>query len=131
MQVRYYQCGYALVELIIVVMIIGILAVIGYPMYTDYMMRTARSEAITALTRLSHLQEQFYFDNKVYTTDLTDLGVNASPYITDKGWYSISSTGTAGFTLVATAQGVQALRDTDCDEMTVTFEGNRTPEDCW
>lgn len=131
MQVRYYRYGYSLVELMIVVVIIGILASIAYPMYTDYMARVARSEAITALTRLSNLQEQFYFDNKAYTTDLTELGVNANPYITEKGFYSISSTGTAGFTLVATAQGVQASRDADCDEITMTFEGSRTPEACW
>lgn len=131
MLIRIQVYGYSLVELMIVVIIIGILSIISYPIYTDYLAQSARSEAITALTNLTNLQEQFYFDNREYATDLTDLGVNANPYLTDKGFYSISSTGTAGFTMVATAQGMQASRDTDCDEMTITHEGSRTPEDCW
>ncbi|MCL1123048.1 type IV pilin protein [Shewanella surugensis] len=131
MKIRCLTLGYSLVELMIVVIIIGILSIMGYPLYADYMTQSARTEAITALTHLTNLQEQFYFDNREYATDLTDLGVNADPYITDKGFYSISSTGTTDFTMVATAQGIQASRDSDCGEITITYEGSRTPVGCW
>lgn len=52
--------GFTLIELMIVVTLIGILAAIVYPSYTDYMRQTRRADAMNALTRLANQQEKFY-----------------------------------------------------------------------
>ncbi|MBE7215621.1 prepilin-type N-terminal cleavage/methylation domain-containing protein [Shewanella benthica] len=126
--------GFTLIELMISVAIIGILAAIAYPSYTDYIAKSARSDGIAAVMRVANLQEQFYLDNRVYAEDMNDLGLGANPFITDQGFYSVDSTGTTSFTIVATALGVQATRDSDCASLQLTDTGAKTPDnpvECW
>ncbi|GAB1103233.1 MAG: type IV pilin protein [Shewanella algae] len=125
--------GFTLIEVMITVVILGILAAIAYPSYTQYIAKSTRSEAHAALMRLANLQEQYYLDNRTYATDMTKLGLNASPFITENGHYSIASTGTGSFTLTATAQGVQASRDSKCKTLTLTDAGVKggASAECW
>ena len=128
--------GFTLMELMIVVAIVGILATIAYPSYSEYIWRSNRTEAQRELVSLANLQEQLFVDQRAYTTDMTVLGAPASPYLVPRDqankWYSISST-VAGrtFILTATAQGIQ-LKDTDCLTMTINEVGLKTPTTgCW
>ncbi len=130
--------GFTLIELMIVVAIIGILASIAYPSYIDYVTRSARSEGVAAVMRVANLQEQYYLDNRAYATDMTELGLSASPFVTEHGHYSVASTGTTSFTITATAQGTQASRDSTCATITMTSAGKKGPVDsngklleCW
>ncbi|BCV65827.1 type IV pilin protein [Shewanella carassii] len=125
--------GFTLIEVMITVVILGILAAIAYPSYTQYIAKSTRSEAHAALMRLANLQEQYYLDNRTYATDMTKLGLNANPFITENGHYSIASSGTGSFTLTATAQGVQASRDSKCKTLTLTDAGVKggTSAECW
>jgi type IV pilus assembly protein PilE len=125
------QGGFTLIELMIVVVIIGILAAIGYPAYRDYVLRSNRTEGYAALSDAAARQERFFSNNNIYTTDMTALNFTADPYITNQNqYYSVDvDAPTAGcpivscFSITATAQGTQA-DDTDC-------QGTRTPANCW
>ena len=60
------QCGFTLMEIMIVVVIIGILAAIAIPNYTEYVTRSRIAEAIGPLASLQTRMEQFFQDSNTY-----------------------------------------------------------------
>ncbi|MEZ9594672.1 type IV pilin protein [Shewanella sp. 10N.261.52.F9] len=123
--------GFSLIELMIAVAIIGILASVAYPSYVQYVAKGARADGLAALLEVANLQEQYYLDNRVYATDMTQLGLASDPYVVENGFYSVDSTGTGSFVAIATALGAQASRDTSCTSIQITDTGVRTPQECW
>lgn len=128
--------GFTLLEVLITVAIVGILASIAYPAYTDFIVRSNRGEAQRELIRLANLQEQAFVDIRSYTADMTELGEAKDPFETDNGNYSIDATiannGTS-FTLTATAINQQKKMDKKCLTFTIDETGTKgaTKSDCW
>jgi len=65
--------GITLIELLVVILIVGILAAIAVPVYTNYMQRARRADAKTALEQLRASQEMFRAERGSYSTDLVQL----------------------------------------------------------
>lgn len=61
--------GFTLLELMIVVAVVAILASIAVPSYTDYVARGKFVEAHGQLADLRVKMEQYYMDNRRYSTD--------------------------------------------------------------
>ncbi|GIU22934.1 type IV pilin protein [Shewanella schlegeliana] len=125
--------GFTLIELMIAVAIIGILASVAYPSYVEYVAQSGRSDAKVMLLDAANQQEQFYLDNRNYTTNMTLLGFDETPAVSENGFYKVSSTvpNSGSYTLTATAQGTQYSRDKDCRVLTITDSGVKSPAECW
>jgi type IV pilus assembly protein PilE len=102
--------GFSLIELMIVVAIVGILAAIAIPAYTDYIRRGKFTEAHSTLADLRIKMEQYFQDNRTYVSGGTTCGATlpttfntATPTGTLK-YFTISCTGTAS-TYTVTASG--------------------------
>lgn len=73
-----YQKGFTLIEVMIVVVIVGILASIAYPSYTEYVLKSDRAEGRAHLLSAMQVQERLYSQTMSYIGAIADLpGVNA------------------------------------------------------
>ncbi|HUN69271.1 MAG TPA: type IV pilin protein [Burkholderiales bacterium] len=64
---RINQAGFTLMELLITVTVIGILAAVAIPTYTDYTKRAKITEATSGLSELRLRAEKYFADNRRYT----------------------------------------------------------------
>lgn len=80
--------GFTLIELMITVAVIGILAAIAYPSYTQYVVRANRGEAQAYLMDLAQRQQQYLMDARAYAS--TELALNASQPASVQRNYTIS-----------------------------------------
>ena len=128
--------GVTLIELVVVVAILALLASIAVPSYRQYVLRSNRAEAKSALLTLAAAQEKFCLQNNPYTDELTDappsgLGLAST---TQSGLYTIEvdAADDEGFTATATATGTQT-QDSRCAEFGIDQAGARTAPsaDCW
>jgi type IV pilus assembly protein PilE len=60
------QSGFTLVELMVTVAIIGVLAAIGYPSYTRYIVKANRSAAQSFMLTVASQEERFLLDARTY-----------------------------------------------------------------
>lgn len=88
--------GFTLIEVMIVVAIIGVLAAIAVPNYTEYITRSKIVEAASGLSNASVMMEQYFQDNRWYNDDGT-ASTTCAPAVTAK------ILNTANFTFSCTA----------------------------
>ncbi len=152
------QQGYTLIEILIVVAILGILAAVAIPSYQNSVLASNRSVAHAALLDLANRQEQFYLDNRTYSTALTDLGYPAGMVFSNSGssavavndnhslvastsaerlyFVQIDAANATTFAISAVPQQTQA-GDSECGTLGLSstgvkaVTGSGTASDCW
>lgn len=101
--------GFTLIELMIVVAIVGVLAAVAIPAYSDYVTRAKITEATALLSSKRAQMEQYFQDNRAYDTAAAACVESTR---TDNFEYScdVASTGSAaGKSYTITAAGVGSM----------------------
>jgi type IV pilus assembly protein PilE len=91
--------GFTLIELMVTVAIIGILSAIALPAYTAYVLRARTTEAFTALGGLQPVAEQYWSNNRTFST-------LPAPTATANFTYGVTGTDSS---YVATATGISKM----------------------
>ena len=131
--------GITLIELMIVVVIIGVLAVIAYPNYREFVSRAKRNEAKAALLQIATNQERFYLQNNEYTCEMRRLGFSADAnFVTDSGTYRVNVTACDANNFEARADYINAdaVEAGKCSTFMINGRNVKTslpdpPGDCW
>lgn len=123
--------GFTLIELMIAVAIIGILAGIAYPSYTDYVIRAKRGDGKAGLLKLQQMQEKYRANCSQYATGI------ATTYSCATGAYDLigSTTSPDGLYTLAIASGnattytltaTPTFTDTKCNVLSINQAGTKT-----
>ena len=129
--------GFTLVELLVVVAVIGILAAIAVPQYSDHVMRSKIAEATATLSEHRVRMEQYFQDNRTYVGACAAGTVAPTPtgrYFT----YACSNLAATTYTVTATgvaSQGmdgfVYTINQANARATTGVPTGWTTNTNCW
>ncbi len=122
--------GFTLTELMITVAIVAIVAAIAVPAYQDYTRNARRAEAVSLLADLASRQEQYFLDNRTYTSNIASLGL-ASPLTTDGGHYTISIPAASATTYTLQAAPIASQATPECGTLTMDNNQTKTPAACF
>lgn len=82
--------GFTLLELIIVIIIIGVLATLGFTQYTKVMEKGRAAEARAVLGTLRTAQNAYFQEYGAYTATIADTGVDAPAACATTHYFSYS-----------------------------------------
>ena len=127
--------GFSLIELLISLAIVGVLAALALPGYSQVLQRAHRLDARLALLRIQHLQESYFANHLTYARHFGSgdpPGLAITPR-SDNGHYLLEmQTSVNGMTYTAIARADPASRqatDHNCMLLAIDQSGQRRAAD--
>jgi len=123
------QKGMTLIEILIAVTIVGIIAVIAYPSYSQHIYKGHRHQAMTDLVKLQLELEHQYDSGYSWSHILSGSQCTLCDSDSDRYQFKITSAG--GYTITATPQSPKGQNNDTCGTLTLKANGQSLPEACW
>jgi type IV pilus assembly protein PilE len=125
--------GFTLIEVIVVMVIIAILAAIAIPNYSEYIVRSNRSNAQSFLADIASRQAQFFIDRRTYAATPADLNLALPADLAARYTVAIAVVPGPPLTYTATATPIGAQAGDRCGALTINQAGNKTAAQtrCW
>lgn len=102
------QRGFTLIEVVIAMLIVGILAAVAIPQYTEFIRRSRIVDATNAMNDFRTRMEQFYQDNRSYAAGAA-CGVDPATAVTTSFTLACGGADNTGYTLNATGNAAQGM----------------------
>jgi type IV pilus assembly protein PilA len=110
------QTGFTLIELMVVVAILGILAAIAVPVYTDYVKRSKIAEGFVAVASIKTMVSEFYNDHGALPGSNAELELKSTVETQYVRGINVLSGGVIEVTYKSDALGIQG------SDVTVEFQ---------
>ncbi|EHI08633.1 prepilin-type N-terminal cleavage/methylation domain protein [Vibrio cholerae HC-48B2] len=131
------QQGMTLIELMIAVVIVGVLASIAYPAYTNYVKEGHRKQAMADMAKIQLYLEEKY-QNGYTATGIVDAQKVCNSFCSvDSDRYKIVvETAATSYAITATPQSSKGQNSDQCDgsaytSLTLNEKGVTSPIGCW
>ncbi|ENM3731973.1 type IV pilin protein [Vibrio paracholerae] len=131
------QQGMTLIELMIAVVIVGVLASIAYPAYTNYVKEGHRKQAMADMAKIQLYLEEKY-QNGYTATGIVDAQKVCNSFCSvDNDRYKIVvETAATSYAITATPQSSKGQNSDQCGgstytSLTLNEKGVTSPSACW
>ena len=119
------KLGMTLIELMVVIVIIGVVATLIFPSFTQHILAARRGDGVTYLLRLKLQQEAFRIENISYAKT-KQLSLPISEYYT----FIVTDVSATTYTITAEAKNSQ-VSDTKCLTLQIDQSLNKIPPHCF
>jgi len=125
-----------LIELLIAVVIVGILAAIAYPSYTNHVLKSHRTVALTDISRIQLQLETSYDGGYDWSHIVSGGHCSICDSDSDRFSFSVASSASVAYTITATAKPDLGQNNDSCfpagvNIITLTSTNIEAPSSCW